>query len=108
MTGSIEQTLKDREKTHGDFLSKARLIQKLKELLRGSPNWDHMASDMQEALDNIMTKIGRICYGNPFHTDNWHDIIGYAKLVEDPLLPASLDQQIQIVWGQPAEVIDDE
>jgi hypothetical protein len=30
----------------------------------------------------IFCKITRILTGDPNYTDNWHDIAGYAKLVE--------------------------
>ena len=33
----------------------------------------------------ILHKIGRILNGDPNYADSWHDIAGYAKLVEDEL-----------------------
>ena len=36
-------------------------------------------------LGTIADKIGRILSGDPNYADNWHDIQGYAKLVEDRL-----------------------
>jgi hypothetical protein len=42
----------------------------------------------------IQHKIARILNGDPTYTDNWHDIAGYATLVEQHLLkarPASND-----------------
>jgi len=33
----------------------------------------------------ILHKIARIVNGDPDYTDSWHDIAGYAKLVEDRL-----------------------
>ena len=33
----------------------------------------------------IFHKIGRIVNGDPNYADSWHDIAGYAKLVEDRL-----------------------
>jgi hypothetical protein len=41
--------------------------------------------DQLQALDMIVTKIGRILTGNPSHLDSWIDIAGYAKLVSDRL-----------------------
>ena len=40
----------------------------------------------------IVHKIGRILAGNPNHSDHWHDIAGYATLVDaqlcaKPLVP---------------------
>jgi len=33
----------------------------------------------------ICHKISRIVNGDPNYKDSWHDIIGYAKLIEDKL-----------------------
>jgi hypothetical protein len=40
---------------------------------------------MQESLDMICHKMARILNGNPYHFDSWHDIIGYARLIESEL-----------------------
>jgi hypothetical protein len=37
---------------------------------------------MQESLDLIANKLARIVNGDPFYDDSWHDVGGYAKLVE--------------------------
>jgi hypothetical protein len=42
-----------------------------------------------EALDMIAVKISRILTGDPNYSDNWHDIQGFAKLVENRLLTGS-------------------
>jgi hypothetical protein len=39
----------------------------------------------QEALEMIAHEIGRILNGDPNYADNWHDVGGYSKLVEDRL-----------------------
>ena len=41
--------------------------------------------DMMEALDLIASKIGRMLSGNLNYIDNWHDIAGYATLIENRL-----------------------
>lgn len=40
---------------------------------------------MKEALEMIQTKVGRILTGDPTHRDSWHDIAGYAVLIEQLL-----------------------
>jgi hypothetical protein len=50
-----------------------------------APNWESLPIDMKQALDVIADKIARILVGDPNYLDNWHDIQGYAKLVEDRL-----------------------
>jgi hypothetical protein len=81
---SIEKTLKQRQKTHGDFATHAAISQKLKAVL-----WEHdfqeLDADQIEALEMICHKIARVLNGNPNHHDHWHDIAGYATLVGDRL-----------------------
>ena len=79
----VEETLQERNKTHGDFKSQACTAQVIKETIKLSPNWHRMTSAQREALELISTKISRLCHGDPFHKDSWHDIEGYARLGGD-------------------------
>lgn len=81
----IVTTLTERGNRYGPFNSHAAITQCLKITMRHQPNWDNLEYDMQEALDMIVHKIGRILNGDPTYADSWHDIAGYAKLVEDRL-----------------------
>lgn len=80
---NVEDTLKERGKRYGVFMTNACTAQLLKREMHSNPNWSKLQADQQEALDNIQQKIARILSGDPNYTDNWHDIAGYAKLVED-------------------------
>lgn len=51
--------------------------------MRCAPKWNDLDPDMKQALTVIADKIARILNGDPFYVDNWHDIQGYAKLIED-------------------------
>jgi hypothetical protein len=82
---SIEQTLKERGNTYGVFFEHARLTQELKRSMHEHDGWEALTDDKREALDMIMHKIGRILCGDPEYKDSWHDIVGYAKLVDDTL-----------------------
>jgi hypothetical protein len=82
---TIENTLKVRGQQYGDFRENTTIMQSLKRLMRNTRNWDQLADDQAEALDMIAHKIGRILGGNPDHKDSWHDIAGYAKLIDDRL-----------------------
>ena len=83
---NIQDTLKERGKTHGNFTDNARVSQELKTIIRSAPSY-HLTTDVErEALDMILHKIGRAVCGNPHHDDVWHDISGYATLVEERLL----------------------
>jgi aspartyl/asparaginyl-tRNA synthetase len=82
---SVENILKQREATHGDFPIKATTIQVLKNIMRGTERWRDLSFAQQESLDMVMTKVGRILHGNPNELDHWLDIIGYTKLISDEL-----------------------
>ena len=80
---SIESILEERKKTHGDFVSFARIAQKFKDLLN-QPDAP-LTSVQREALEMITHKIARILNGDPNHKDHWDDIAGYATLVSNQL-----------------------
>jgi hypothetical protein len=79
---SIEATLKEREGQHGDFRINGAIGQELKKVLRDSKGWDTLSAYQKEALDMMVSKMARILSGNPDFEDHWHDIAGYATLVE--------------------------
>ena len=95
---SIESTLAERGNRYGDFTDHARLCQDLKDVMttfavvQNTPNsvaahfpWGELPATHKQALEVIADKIARILSGDPNYADNWHDIQGYAKLVEDRL-----------------------
>lgn len=95
---SIENTLAERGNRYGDFTDHARLCQDLKDVMttfavvQNTPNsvavhfpWSELPATHKQALEVIADKIARILSGDPNYADNWHDIQGYAKLVEDRL-----------------------
>lgn len=101
---SVASTLEERGARYGKFQDHALIAMSFKGFMRGEltrgysreeveahlaqqkKNWTKLAPDQQQALDTICDKIARILNGDPDYTDNWHDIQGYAKLVEDRLL----------------------
>ena len=80
---SVEQTLKARLKTHGDFTDHSKTSQALKEVVFSGSKAEELTAVQREALEMILHKVARIVEGDPNHVDNWHDIGGYAKLAED-------------------------
>jgi len=78
-------TLQDRHKRYGTFMDQARCVQNLRAFFREQPKWNDLAHDQKEALEVIAQKISRILGGDPDYDDNWHDIAGYARLVEKRL-----------------------
>lgn len=81
----IEATLAERGKRYGEFYDHAVIAQAIQDAMRAAPSWEVMAADQKQALSVIADKIARILNGDPDYLDNWHDIIGYARLVEKRL-----------------------
>lgn len=96
---TIEATLQERGKRYGAFEDHATITQSLKAVMKGQPTpeavddlgptltekWERLAPDMQEALEMIAHKIGRILNGDETYVDSWVDIAGYAELVSQRL-----------------------
>ena len=78
----VTETLDQRENRYGDYSKVAGTSQFLKAVIRQGASWPDMEDYMQESLDLICNKIARIVNGDPYYDDSWHDVGGYAKLVE--------------------------
>ena len=78
---SIADTLNERQSTYGSFEDVANTTQYLLQML----STDAMSDVQLEALHMICSKLARIAHGDPNYKDNWHDIAGYATLVERSL-----------------------
>jgi hypothetical protein len=89
MGQNINDTLNERGNRYGEFAEHARVTQNIKRAMADSPNWVLLDDDKKEALEMVAHKIGRILNGDPYYVDSWHDIIGYARLVEKTLLDTS-------------------
>ena len=81
----VSKTLNARNERYGTFSVQAAISQTMRNFMRQSPNWDSLDPDMAEALDMIQHKIARILNGDPRYADSWHDIAGYATLVDKRL-----------------------
>ena len=81
MKRKIDETLNEREDRYGRFKDHSRISQNIKGAMNDG-KWDDLSSDKREALEMIAHKIARILNGDPSYIDNWHDISGYARLVE--------------------------
>ncbi len=78
----ISNTLKERGERYGAFADHAAIAQRIQDSMRDAPGWQRLAADQKHALTVIADKIARMLNGDPDYIDNWHDIIGYSKLVE--------------------------
>jgi hypothetical protein len=73
------ETLNEREKTHGDYRTVAFISQSIKNAVQISAR--HRAHIAQESLEMIATKMARIAAGDWREIDHWRDIAGYAELI---------------------------
>lgn len=87
---SINETLEQRGARYGEFSEVAETTYQLQEALKRSQP-SSMTSSQIIALDMICNKMARIVNGDPNYIDNWHDIAGYATLVEQELHVTSRD-----------------
>lgn len=83
----VDDTLDQRESTHGDYTERARIVQGIKELMRSGSSWDEVSPAQRQSLDMFADKMSRIVCGDPNEPDHWHDIEGYARLVSKELAP---------------------
>jgi hypothetical protein len=77
---TIEQTLEQREITHGDFADVASYAQLLKDILRESKGYINMNDAQREACEAWLCKTARLLAGDVDHIDHAHDVAGYATL----------------------------
>ena len=92
ISAGADATLAERGARYGDFTDRARIADALHGILIGdtpagkfNTSWGTMKPFQRQALRVIVDKLARILNGDPDYIDNWHDIQGYAKLVEERL-----------------------
>lgn len=79
----VAETLVQRGHKYGaSFAVQCRVAQGIKSAMEDSVNWAELSADKKEALQMIATKMSRILNGDPEYKDSWHDISGYAQLIE--------------------------
>ena len=84
---SVENTLKDRESKYGSFKDMAEIYDRLSDAFAGV----NLTAAQGVAIDMICVKLARIATGDPSLVDNWHDIAGYATLVEKEITQHMID-----------------
>jgi hypothetical protein len=117
MTKDVANTLAERGARYGAFIEHAKICQGLLAVVQPLPAWQKLDPDMRQAISTIFDKIARILNGDPFYDDNWHDIQGYAKLVEDRIKgiqelfaaePADDATKIEKASEPPIDLVQDE
>lgn len=81
----ISNTLKQRESTYGSFEDVASVTQDLLSVLKRT-GLESLPKPHKEALHMICSKMARIVNGDHNHSDSWHDIAGYATLIDEMLV----------------------
>lgn len=81
----VQKTLDERGARYGDFTQHAEMAQDIQNAMRKNPRWGCLSPVQKQSLTVIADKIARIISGDPDYADNWHDIQGYARLVEERL-----------------------
>lgn len=83
----LDDTVKTRDARYGGFQNVAAITQKFKTIMKCAPSYAKMTDVQKEGMEMVLHKCARLLSGDPAHRDSWHDIQGYAKLVEDRLAP---------------------
>ena len=78
---SIDATLAERQSSYGCYEDVAHITQEILKSLRAG-RYEEMPATHKEAMHMIASKMARLVNGDFNHKDSWHDIGGYAKLVE--------------------------
>jgi hypothetical protein len=81
---SVEKTLEERGSRYGTFQNHAKIAQAIQDIMREQNNWEYLEADERQALTVISDKIARILNApaGTVYSDSWHDIAGYALLVD--------------------------
>lgn len=84
---SVENTLAERGSRYGTFKQHAKIAQAIQDVMREEANWAYLEADERQALVTISDKIARILNApaGTLYSDSWHDIAGYALLVDKRL-----------------------
>ena len=82
---TIKETLNQRQSQYGSFEDVAMFTEQMVDVMRKG-YYEKLAYNQKMALYMICSKMARIVNGNPNHKDSWHDIAGYATLIDNELV----------------------
>lgn len=81
----IQDTIADRGASYGEYKDGAQIAMDLFEIVQEAPSYRKMNAGQRYAMFMFSAKMARLLNGDPNHKDSWHDIAGYATLVEERL-----------------------
>lgn len=87
---NVNETLKERGKVYGDYKGGSEFRANVMELIAdryAKVNHGGMPAIHMVYVYDIVNKLSRLAV-TPYHIDTWHDIAGYATLVEKALRKA--------------------
>jgi hypothetical protein len=86
---TLEETLEERGNNYGEYTDICVLSQAMSKLMGQADKRSAPVSQMddvqRDSMKMIIVKMARIAVGDADFEDNWKDIQGYAKLVQDRL-----------------------
>lgn len=97
MMSNVNETLKERGKVYGDYKGGSEFRANVMELIAdryAKVNHGGMPAIHMVYVYDIVNKLSRLAV-TPYHIDTWHDIAGYATLVEKALRKAEKQEQEQ-------------
>ena len=97
MMSNVNETLKERGKVYGDYKGGSEFRANVMELIvdrYAKVNHGGMPAIHMVYVYDIVNKLSRLAVP-PYHIDTWHDIAGYATLVEKALRKAEKQEQEQ-------------
>lgn len=81
---TIKETLNQRQSQYGSFEDVAMITEQMVDIMRKG-YYENLAYNQKMALYMICSKMARIVNGDSNFIESWHDIAGYATLMENEL-----------------------
>jgi len=101
----INFILNSRKKVYGNYSDIARTSALLKKSVRENLAFDEMPYEIQDGIDNILSKISRLI-NNPYLLDNYIDIIGYITLMMNTIKKDKDAIETKVSYKKPNEDLD--
>lgn len=96
--GDVNSTIEERGHSYGEYKDGAQIAMDLFEVAQEAPSYRKMDAGQRYAMFMFCAKMARVLNGDPNHKDSWHDIAGYATLVEERI-GAKPDPDGWIEWA---------
>lgn len=94
----INNTLNERGERYGKFKDVAGTTQQLMAIVECGTNYEHLNAEQKTSLFMICNKMARIVNGDFNFIESWHDILGYAKLIENELMQTDGATSSRVVY----------